>query len=140
MALINASVYNIINTVCDFFTEVSDNPICSDQIINQRMRELMLQNPKINQGILLILSELVTNMQSNPQYDHYNLEHFEIFPELVVIMSTGWFNYDKYIKQYSEHEIGDLVYMKIQETIVYEAERLYNSIPSIDDLLTMLKL
>lgn len=142
MALINTSVLNIINKVCDFFTEISDIPMCTDPVINARMREIMYMNPTVNRGILEILTELVKNMRVNPQFDHYDLEQFDMFSELVTAMSIGWFNYDKYIGQYSEHEIGDLVFMKIQEVISNEAERLHiqYSTDSLDTLLNTLRI
>lgn len=142
MALVNISVFNIITNVCNFFTEISDIQVCRDSVINNRMRELMFQNPEINRGILELLAELLKNMKTNPGYDHYNLEQFELFGTLTTIMSLGWFNYDKYIGQYSEHEIGDLICMKVQEAIVNEAERLHYQYytSSIDDLLGLLKI
>lgn len=140
MELVNMSVFNVINTVCDFFTEITDVPSCRDAIINNRLRELMFQNPQINQSILHILGELVKNMKTIPNYDHYDLEQFEEFTKLIPIMSSGWFNYDKYTGHYSELEIGDFVYTKIQETISNEAERLNYTCPSVDDLFAMLHL
>ena len=142
MALINISVFNIINNACNFFTEMTDVPTCRDSIINNRMRELMFQNPDINRKILEILSELVKNMKTTPGYDHYDVEQFDSFSELVTMMTSGWFNYDRYIRQYSEHEIGDMVYAKIQEIVCAEAERLHyqHYTTSIDDLLCMLKI
>ena len=124
MALVNFSVLNIVNDVSNFFTEITDIPTCKDPIINNRMRELMIQNPKINIIIMTILTEVLKSMKTNPKYDHYDLEVFDSLNDLVSEMTFGWFNYDKYIRQYSELEIGDLVYTKVQEAISVESERL----------------
>jgi hypothetical protein len=124
MALVNFSVLNIVNNVCNFFTEITDIPSCKDPTINNRMRELMIQNPKINIIIMNILTEVLKSMKTNPKYDHFDLEVFDSLNELSAEMACGWFNYDKYTRQYSELEIGDLVYTKIQEAISIESERL----------------
>jgi len=143
MSIVNPSILNIVNTVCNFFTQLTDIPTCSDPVINMRMRELMVQNPVINIVLSSILSELLTNMKKTRDYDHYNLEKlesFERFQELLSVMTSGWFNYDKYIGQYSEHEIGDMVYMKIHEAIIIEVERLYMQYQSnpMDELSNLL--
>lgn len=141
MALVNHSVLNVVNSVANFFSEMTDIPTCTDPIINNRMRELMVQHPRINTIIISLISEIIENMKRVQNYDHYDLEKlnsFLDFQELITTMTSGWFNYDKYIGQYSEHEIGDMIYLKIQEIIVMEAERLFNTMDKMDDLADMM--
>lgn len=143
MALISTSVYNVVNKCVDFFTEITDIEYCKDECINMRMRQIMVSNPSITTVISTIIYELVQSMRDNRYYDHYDIEKldsYRLFPELVSCMAYGWFNYDKYIGQYSEQEIGDLVYLKIQEVIVMEAERIHISTPvdNITDMMTRL--
>lgn len=130
----SASVVNVINYICDFFSEITDIPSCADPIINRRMRELMISNSRIchliDTAVSYILGKMNQDQCNNSfdgTFDHYELEDedtiTDIVIELSVIVSSGWFNYDKYTGQYSNHEIGDLIYSKVQESLSFEAER-----------------
>ena len=126
----NTSVINIVNYMADFFTEMTDIQVCTDPIINKRLRELMIISPTINSLIIPIISETVYQMQSIKHFDQYDLTSlttFDTISELARVMSHGWFNYDKYIGQYSEQEIGDLIFLKIQDALSFESERLFTT-------------
>ena len=97
MSLCNYVFFNIINEVCDFFTEFSDIPITKDPIINRRMREILFENQHVNQ---LIYKEIYQSKLGDDD---------DTFDELCKIMSIGWFNYDRHTKQYSNIEMDDII-------------------------------
>jgi hypothetical protein len=100
------SIVNIINEVCDFFTEYSDIQITKDLIINKRMREVLIENPRVNH---LLHKEIY--------YRSRNVSDDTTFDELCKIMSIGWFNYDRYTKQYSNMEMDDIIEQAISQII-----------------------
>jgi hypothetical protein len=97
----------IINEICDFFTEYSDIQITQDPIINNRMREVLLENTHVNQLIRKELYLRSINASSDETIDCLGMSY--TFDTLCKMMAIGWFNYDRYTKQYSNVEMDDII-------------------------------
>ena len=101
-------MYKIVNEICDFFTEYSDIPITKDPILNRRMREVLMEN----QRVTTLINKEIVRRSIQIEGDYGDIEEDsrdETFDTLCRLLTIGWFNFDRYTKQYSNSEMDDII-------------------------------
>ena len=100
----NSIVNETLNEIADIFTTYSDITFTTDTIINHRMRELMLSN----QALVELTHTLLYSKSS---------ENEVLLCKFIRMSSHGWFNYDRYLNQYAEPDLDEVITFFVSETI-----------------------